>query len=144
MANQQSLTVTASLCRLYVNNRIYAVTQDVTVTQDIGSYAIYGINSPYAQEIATGGQTVIRGSASVIRTKNSGGLQATGAVQLFSNLGATNYASLRLEDRSTGETLWSIPKAQISNIRETVSKKGLYNISFDFIGQILYYPLDLS
>ncbi len=144
MANQQTLTVSAALCRLYINNKIYAVTQDVSVTNDIGAYSIYGINSPYAQEIATGGQTVVRGSAGVIRTKNSGGLQATNAVQLFSNLGATNYTALRLEDRSTGETLWSIPKAQISNIRETVSKKGLYNISFDFIGQILYYPLDLS
>lgn len=144
MANQQSLIVSAALCRFYINNRIYSVTQDISVSEDVGAYSIYGINSPYPQEVTTGGQNVVKGSAGVIRLKNSGDLQATGAVQLFSNLGATNYASLRLEDRSTGETLWSINKAVISNIRETVSKQGVYKISFDFIGQILYWPLDLS
>lgn len=145
MANQQqSLIVTAALTRFYVNNVAYRVTTDVSVNEDIGVNSVYGINSPYPQEIYTGGQNVVKGSASVVRTRNSGGLQATGAVQLFNNLGATNYVSLRLEDRSTGETIWSITKAQISNIRETVSKKGIYHISFDFVGQILYYPLDLS
>lgn len=145
MANQQqSLIVTAALCRLYINNVVYRVTTDVSVNIDIGVNSVYGINSPYPQEIYTGGQNVVKGSASVVRTRNSGGLQATGAVQLFSNLGATNFCSLRLEDRSTGETLWSVPKAQISNIREGVSKKGVYQTSFEFVGQILYYPLDLS
>jgi hypothetical protein len=141
---QQSIIVTAALCRFYINGKIYGVTQDVSVNVDVGAYPVYGINSPYPQEIATGGQNSVKGTAHVVRTRNSGGLQATGAVQLFSNLGSTNYSSLRLEDRSTGETLWSIPKAQILNIKESVSKKGLYNISFDFIGQILFYPLDLS
>jgi hypothetical protein len=144
MANQQSLIVTAALCRFYINNVVYKVTQDVTVNIDVGAYSIYGINSPYPQEIATGGQNVVRGTAGVVRTRNSGGLQATSGVQLFSNLGSTNYSALRLEDRSSGETIWSIPKAQVSNIKESVSKKGIYHITFDFIGQILFYPLDLS
>ncbi len=142
MANQ--LIVKGASVRLYINNKIYAPSQDVSVTIDTGAYAIYGINSPYPQEIATGGQNMVKGSAGVVRTKNSGGLQAISAIQLFSNLGSTNYLSLRLEDRSTGETLWSVPKAQISNISEKVAAKGIYHISFDFIGQILFYPLDLS
>jgi len=109
-----------------------------------GEYEIFGINSPYPQEIASGGQRTVRGSVSGVRTKNSGGLQAINALPLFSDVAASNYVSLRLEDRSTGETLWSIPKAKLSDVQETVTVKGVYKISFNFIGQILFYPLDLS
>jgi hypothetical protein len=142
--NQQSLIVSAALCRFYINNTIYRVTQDVSVSEDTGEYSIYGINSPYPQEIAAGGQNVVKGTAAVVRVKNSGGLQGVNARPLFSDLAASPYVSLRLEDRSTGETLWSIPKAKISNVKQSVSKKGIYHISFDFIGQIMYGGLDLS
>lgn len=144
MANSNSLIVTASKCRLYINNKIYSVTQNVSVSEDTGEYAIYGIDSPFPQEIAGGGQNVVRGSAGILRTKNSGGLQGINARPLFSDLAASNYVSLRLEDRSTGETLWSIPKAKLNNIKQSVSAKGIYQITFDFIGQIMYQPLDLS
>lgn len=141
---QQSLIVSAALCRLYINNRIYTVTQNVSISEDTGEYAIYGINSNFPQEIAGGGQNRVTGSAGILRTKNSGGLQAVNARPLFSDLAASSYVSLRLEDRSTGETLWSIPKAKLSNVKESVSIKGIYHITFDFIGQILLRPLDLS
>ncbi len=141
---QQSIIVSGALVRLYVNNVIYPVTQSVSVSIDTGEYSIYGINSPYPQEIAGGGQNSVRGSATVVRAKNSGGVQAVNLRPLFSDLGASNYVALRLEDRSSGETLWSIPKAKISNVKETVAAKGIYHISFDFTGQILYWPLDLS
>lgn len=144
MANSNSIVVSAARCRLYVNNVIYKPTQDVSVTIDTGEYSIYGINSPYPQEIAGGGQNVVKGSAKVVRTSNSGGLQAVNLRPLFSDIAASNYVSLRLEDRQSSETMWSIPKAKISNVRESVSAKGLYQVSFDFIGQILFWPLDLS
>ena len=144
MANAQSLIVTAALCRLYINGVIYKVTQNVSVNVDTGEYSIYGINSPYPQEIAGGGQNVVRGSAGVVRTKNSGGIQGVNARPLFSDLAASNYVSLRLEDRSTGETLWSIPKAKLLNVKESVNIKGIYHITFDFVGQIMFWPLDLS
>lgn len=144
MANQQSLIVTAALCRLYVNGVIYPVTQSISVAIDTGEYSIYGINSPYPQELAGGGQNMVRGSAGIVRTRNSGGIQAVNLRPLFSDLAASNYVSLRLEDRSTGETLWSIPKAKLSNTKESAVAKGIYHITFDFTGQILFWPLDLS
>ena len=144
MANQQSLVITGSLVRLYINNVIYAPSQNISVSIETGEYEIRGINSPFAQEIAGGGTYSVRGSAGVVRTKNSGGLQAINARPLFSDLAASSYISLRVEDRSTSETLFSIPKCKLSNMKETVQAKGIYNISFDFIGQILYWPLDLS
>jgi hypothetical protein len=142
MAN--SLIVTGALCRLYVNGTIYSVTQSVSVQVETGEYSIYQTGSPYPAEIAGGGQYKVTGNAKGVRVKNSGGVQGVNLRPLFSDLAASNYVSLRLEDRSTGETLWSINKAKISNVRETVQAKGIYMVDFDFIGQILFWPLDLS
>lgn len=139
-----SLVISAARCRLYVNNVIYSVTQEVSVSQDTGEHPVYGINSPYPQEIGCGGQNVVKGSAKVVRTSNSGGVQAINLRPLFSDLGASNYVSLLLQDRQTGETLWSIPKAKISNIVESVSARGIYQTSFQFVGMIMFWPLDLS
>lgn len=111
---------------------------------DSGEYEIRGINSPNPQEIAGGGQISVRGSVRGVRIKNSGGVQGINARPLFYDVAASNYVSLRLEDRSTGETIWSIPNAKLSHISEDVQTKGTYKVNFDFIGQILYWPLDLS
>lgn len=142
MAN--SLIVTGALCRLYLNNKIFSVSQSVSITQQTGEYEIFGINSPYPQEIAGGGQISVKGSCKGVRIKNSGGLQGSNARPLFSDVAASSYISLRLESRDTGETIWSIPKAKISNINESVQIKGIYQVNFDFVGQILFWPLDLS
>lgn len=141
---QNNLVISSGLTRLWINNRILTTTQTVSMQNNTGSYEIFGINSPYPQEIAGGGQRTVRGKISGIRTKNSGGLQGWGALPLFSDIAASNYVTLRLEDRSTGETLWSIPKCQIIDVDESISIKGVYRISFSFSGQILFYPLDLS
>lgn len=142
MANP--LVISGALCRLYLNNRVYSVAQSVTLEYESGEYEIRGINSPYPQEIAGGGQISVRGSIRGIRIKNSGGIQGSNGRPLFSDVAASSYVSLRLEDRSTGETIWSIPKAKISKVSETVQIKGVYHVSIDFIGQILFWPLDLS
>jgi gamma-glutamylcyclotransferase (GGCT)/AIG2-like uncharacterized protein YtfP len=142
MAN--SIVISSGLTRLYVNGKIYTSTQSVSMQNQTGEYEIFGINSPYPQEIAGGGQRTVHGEVSGVRTKNSGGLQGVNAIPLFSDVAASNYVALRLEDRSTGETLWSIPKAKLSNIQESISIKGVYKLSFSFMGQILFYPLDLS
>ena len=139
-----SLIVTGALARLWVNNKIYTVTQSVSVNIQTGEYEIYGINSPYPQEIAGGGQISAKGSVRGVRVKQSGGVQGANLRPLFSDVAASNYASLRLEDRSTSETIWSIPHAKIYNIQESVATRGIYTINFDFVGQILYWPLDLS
>lgn len=141
---QQSLIVSGALVRLYINNKVFSVAQSVSIARQTGEYEIYGINSPDPQEIAGGGQRSVRGSCKGVRVKNSGGLQGSNATPLFSDGAASNYISLRLEDRSTGETIWSLPKAKISNISESVAIKGIYQISFDFTGQLLFWPLDLS
>lgn len=142
MAN--SIVVVGAAARLFVNNVIYTVTQSVSVTEVIGAYPIYGINSPYPQEIATGGQNMVTGTVEGIRIRGMDSLQSANLLSLFQNLAATNYCSLRLENRQTGETIWSIQKAQVKDVMETVKAKGTMHFNFSFIGQIIYRPLDLS
>ncbi len=139
-----ALTVSGGSCRLYVNNVIYTVTQEVSVNIQTGEYEIYGIGSPYPQEVAGGGQISVKGSVRGIRIKQSGGVQGVNLRPLFSDVVASNYVSLRLDDRQTAETYWSIPKAKIFNVQETVATRGIYHVSFEFTGQILYWPLDLT
>jgi len=140
----QPLVISSAHVRLYVNGTIYPVTQSVSLNLDTGEYAIYGINSPYLQELAGGGQVMVKGSATLVRTHNSGGIQGVNLRPLFSDIAASEYVSLRLEDRSTQETIWSIPKAKITSVNETAQAKGVYHISISWIGQILFWPLDLS
>ena|ERR1035437_9434930 len=144
MANQQSLVISGGRVRIYLNNRVYSVAQSVTLEYDAGEYEVRGINSPYPQEIAGGGQISVRGSIKGVRISNSGGIQGSNGRPLFSDVAASSYVALRLEDRQTGETIWSIPNAKISRVSESVQIKGVYQVSIDFIGQILYWPLDLS
>jgi hypothetical protein len=138
------LVIAAASVRLYVNNTIYPVTQSVSINQDTGEYAIFGINSPYPQEIAGGGQNVVKGSATLIRTHNSGGIQAVNLRPLFSDIVSSEYVSLRLEDRQTSETLWSVPKAKITSVSETVAAKGTYHISISWTAQMMFWTLDLT
>jgi hypothetical protein len=140
----QSLVIPGSICRLYINNTIYNVAQSFSYEYEAGEYEIRGIDSPYPQEIAGGGSISIKGSVSGVRLKNGGGLQAQNARPLFSDVLASPYISIRLDDRRTGETLISIPNAKISNIKDSVSTKGIYRVNFSFTGQVAYFPLDLS
>lgn len=140
----QPLVLVGAMIRLFINNTVYSVTQEVSVEVDTGEYAIYGIDSSYAQELAGGGQIAVKGSVRGVRLKNGGSLQAQNARPLFSDVNASPYISLRIEDRTTGEVLYSIPNAKISNLRDSVSTKGVYKADFNFIGQVAFLPLDLS
>jgi len=140
----QPLVIAGGSVRLYINNTVYSVTQSASLEVDTGEYAIYGINSPYPQELAGGGQISVKGSIKGVRIKNSGGLQGSNIRPLFSDVAASNYVSLRLESRDTGEILWSIPKAKITHTSDAVQTKSTYKISFEFIGIIPFFPLDLS
>lgn len=140
----QPLVLVGPMIRLFINNTVYSVTQEVSYEIDTGEYAIYGIDSSYAQELAGGGQIMVKGSVRGVRLKNGGSLQAQNARPLFSDVNASPYVSLRIEDRTTGEVIVSIPNAKINNLRDMVAVKGVYQASFSFIGQVAFLPLDLS
>ena len=139
----QSYVLSGANIIVYINNKAYSEVQSISLDVDYSETEIYGIDSPYPQEIA-GGKTTVRGSISGIRVKYSGGLQAKKMRPLFQDSAASPYISIRINDRSTGEDIVLIAEAKVTREKHSVSVKGTYKLSFDFVGMIPYFALDRS
>ena len=137
----KSLVLVGPNIKLYINNKVYKVTQSISLDVDYGEEAIYGIDSPWAQEIA-GGRASVRGSVRGLRIKYSGGLQADNIRPLFTDLAASPYISIRIQDLSTGEDIALIPNAKVTRESHSVAIKGSYKLNFDFTGQMVLFALD--
>jgi len=86
----------------------------------------------------------VTGNISGIRTKMSGGLQGINAVPLFTDIAATPYSSIRIQDRSTSEDIAFFPNCMIDSESHSVSARGVYHLSFNFKAQIPLMALDRS
>ena len=139
----QSLSISAGLINLFINNVLYKVTQSLNFEVDYGEDGIYGIDVPYPQEIA-GGRAVVRGSIKGLRIKNSGGLQAFNIRPSFTDLAASPYISIRVQDRSTNEDIILITNAKVSKESHSMATRGMYRLDFDFVGQLALFALDRS
>lgn len=137
----KSLILTGAMIKLYINNTQYKVVQSVSLDVDYGEEGIYGIDTPWAQEIA-GNRASVRGNVKGLRIRYSGGLQAGNLRPAFFDLAASPYISIRIQDRSTGEDIVLITKAKVSRESHAVGIKGTYKLSFDFVGQIALFALD--
>jgi hypothetical protein len=137
----KSLVLTGAHIKLYVNNKPYKEVQSITLNVDYGETEIYGIDAAYPQEIASTRVTV-RGSVSGIRVKNSGGIQAANLRPLFTEIAASPYVSIRIQDRSSGEDIIFIANAKVTRESHSMATKSTYKITFDFIGQIPLWALD--
>lgn len=138
-----SIILVGAHIKVYINNKQYKVTQNITLSVDYGEDGLYGIDSPWPQEIA-GGKITIKGKVAGLRVKYSGGLQALNIRPLFTDMAASPYISIRVQDRSTGEDIFFIPKAKCSNEDHTAPIKGSYKLNFDFLGQTILFALDRS
>lgn len=139
----QTLVLTGAHIKLYLNNKVYKEVQSITLDVDYGEEEIYGIDSPYPQEIA-GNRVTCKGSVRGLRVKYSGGLQAKNLRPLFQDFAASPYISIRIQDRSTGEDIAFIPNAKVSRENHSSVIKSTYKLNFDFIGQIVLFALDRS
>lgn len=137
----QSFVLTGAHIKLYVNNKLYKVTQSISFTVDYGETEIYGIDAPYAQEIAAT-RISVRGNVNGVRIKQSGGIQADNLRPLFTDIGASPYISLRIQDRSTGEDIIFIPNAKVTRESHSIVTKQTYKLNFEFVGQIPLFALD--
>lgn len=134
-------TMVGADIKVYINNKSYNVAQSVSFDVDYGEAAIYGIDSPWPQEVA-GGRASVRGSIKGLRMKYSGGLQGSNIRPLFMDLAASPYISIRIQDRQTGEDIALIERAKVSKESHFAGVKGSYKLSFDFEGQIILFALD--
>lgn len=129
--------------KMYINNKPYKVTQNVTLSVDYGENEIYGIDASYPQEIAPG-RVSVKGNVQGLRIKYSGGLQADSIRPLFTDIMASPYISIRIQDRSTGEDILFIPNAKVVKEDHMIPAKGSYKLNFQFTGQIPLFALDRS
>ena len=139
----QTFVLTGAHINLYLNNKLYKEVQGVSFTIDYGETEIYGIDTPYPQEIASTKVTV-RGSVQGLRLKNNGGLQGSNLRPLFTDIAASPYISIRIHDRQSGEDIMLITQAKITRESHQIATKSTYKLSFDFVGQIPLMALDRS
>lgn len=139
----QPVVLVAAHIKIYLNNKVYKEVQNVNFVVDYGETEIYGIDSPYPQEIA-GTKISVHGSIQGLRVKQSGGLQGFNLRPLFVDSAASPYISIRIQDRNTSEDIIFIPNAKISRESHTIPIKGSYKLSFEFSGQIPLFALDRS
>lgn len=137
----QSIILAAPNIRVYINGKVYKEMQSITFSVDYGESEIYGIDSPWAQEIALT-KVTIRGSVRGLRIKNSGGLQAKSMRPLFSDIAASPYLSIRVNDLTTGEDILLLQTAKVTRESHTIETKRIYHMDFDFIAQIPLFSLD--
>lgn len=137
----RSLVLTGAHIKLYINNKLYKEVQSINFNVDYGETEIYGIDSPYAQEIAPT-KIMVRGTCNGIRVKYSGGLQASEMRPLFTDLAASPYISIRIQDRESSEDILFIPNAKVTREAHSIATKSTYKITFDFVGQIPLFALD--
>ena len=137
----KTITLTGPHIKLYINNKLYREVQQITYAMDYGEYPIYGIDSPYPQEIAPT-KHMVQGSITGIRIKNSGGIQAYDARPLLKDILEAPYISIRIHDRSSFEDILFIQSAKITNQRVSIAAKGSVRLNFDFIGMLGFEPLD--
>lgn len=139
------LTITGADVKVYINNKVYPYIKSINLKVDYGEQEIRGIDSPFAQEVASTFVT-IRGSVTGVRVKLSGGLQAANMrpLNLASDIAANPYISIRIQDRSTQEDILFIPSAKVSAESHTVAVKQSYQLNFDFVGTVPQFALDRS
>ena len=137
----QPLTIRGSDILLWVNNIQYPEVQSVTFSIDYQETEIYGIDSPWPQEIASTKVTT-KGSVNGIRIKNSGGLQGKNLRPLFSDIAASPYVSIRIQDRQTNEDIIFISQAKVTRETHSAVTKSTYKLSFDFVGMQPLFALD--
>lgn len=136
-------TIRGADIKLFISGKIYPEVQSLQYTIDYGEHEIYGIDSPYAQEIAHT-KISVQGSITGIRIKMSGGLQGAGAREKIHNIIHAPYVSLEIRDRQNNSKLLWLPQMKVTSESFSVSAKGSVKLSFKFKGIIPFNELDMA
>jgi hypothetical protein len=137
------VVITGAHIEIFWNNMQFKEVADVNFTVDYGEEEIWGIDSPYPQEIA-GNRITVSGQVSGFRLKLSGGLQGKNLRPLFTDVSANPYVSLRVSDRATSEDIIFIPQCKVSSETHSIPSRGVYKLNFSFKGAIPLFALDRS
>ncbi len=138
-----STVIKGAECKLFIGGKVYAEVQSISYTLDYGETEIYGIDSPYPQEIAHT-KTTVQGTVSGVRVKLTGGLQGYNARPRINEILYNPYVSLEIRDRQTDTKLLWLPQMKVTSETFSVEAKGIVRLSFAFKGIVPYNEIDLG
>lgn len=139
----RSISLRGAEVKLYIGGKLYPEVRQLSYTINYGEQEIYGIDSPYPQEIATT-RTSVQGQVSGIRIKYSGGLQGKGARPKINEILQGPYVAIRIQDRFSQQDILFLPQAKITSENVNVTAKGVVVLSFSFKGIIPYSEVELA
>lgn len=139
----QSVVLAGSQVKVYFGGTLVKELQNISYSVNYGEEAIYGIDSPFPQEIATTKVTVT-GSASIVYIQANGGLQGKELRSRINEILYAPYISLRIKDRKNDLDLFFCPQIKITQENMTIGAKGTVKVTFNFTGIIPYSSEDLA
>lgn len=139
--SRPSVVLRGANIKVYLNEKVYNESQAVSYSIDYGEAEIYGIDSPFPQEIGSTRYSV-QGSVKGVRIRNSGGILAFDAKAQVQNLVKSQYISIRITDRQSGEDILFLPNAKITNQSFQAVAKGVVSLSFNFKALVGFEALD--
>jgi hypothetical protein len=139
----KSIILKGAECKVFIGGKLYGEVQQISYSIDYGETEIYGIDSIFAQEIATT-RISVQGSISGVRVKLSGGLQGKDILTKINQKLFAPYVSIEIRERQSETKIIFIPQCKVNAENFSVSAKGIVNLNFSFKGIIPYNPLDMN
>lgn len=139
----QTVTLKGAEVKIYIAGKLYPEAQSITITTDYEEEETYGIDSPFAQEIATT-RVKVSGRIVGIKTKDNGGTQGAAARAEIKNILSSPYTSLRVHNRYTQKDIFFLPQMKVTNETLEVATKGVAKLSFSFKGIVPFHEVDLA
>jgi len=139
----QTVTLSGAMVKVYFGGTLLKEIQGINYTINYGENPIYGIDSPFPQEIATT-QVSIQGSASIVYVQAGGGLQAKDIRSKIHGILYAPYISLRIKDRKNNIDIFYCPQVKVTQESMSINAKGTVKIQFNFTGIIPYSSEDLA
>ena len=140
----QPVTLSSAAVAIYINDKPYNQAQSISWNISWGVKEIWGIDSPFPQEIADGRASISIRIQAVAIDYNQGGMQNYNATTLIGDILQAPYSALRVVNRKNGDTLLYVPNCRVSDesIDSTVKQSVKY--SFTLKGLVFYTGLDLA
>ena len=138
----QTVTLAGAQVKVYFGGTLLKELQSINYTINYGDTPIYGIDSPFPQEIATT-QVSVQGSASMVYIQANGGLQGKEIRSRIHEILYAPYISLRIKDRKNNIDLFFCPQVKVTQESMSIGAKGTVKIQFNFMGIIPYSSEDL-
>lgn len=139
----RSILLTGPKVRIYIAGKLYPEVRSISYTINYGEQEIYGIDSPYPQEIRTT-RVSVQGSISGVRVQYDGGTQGALARPRINEILQGPYVAIRVQDLATQQDIFFCPQAKVTSEQMSIAAKGVAILSFSFKGVIPYQEIDLA